>query len=264
MWIDGTAQYDSPVELASPSPAHRLPDETLGDIVERTSTAASVIFTGIHREPARHARARPRLGRAELQRRRRRLAEARSASAPARRPSRRSPARNVTTVALRNGHITPSIIAFGSSLGLNAIDAEATTDNGPSSGVFSRAIDGLALDTKKLHQARRHGVTRAVSAPGAGGFGGVQLGVSVGFLTGAATPAEGGAVIADDVAVHYTLAFGGQAGQHAVHFLGHVGALRRKLLDAVAGAQRDRCPGRTLLRGRVPAQGSQGRGCRSR
>ncbi|KXJ90717.1 hypothetical protein Micbo1qcDRAFT_164365 [Microdochium bolleyi] len=141
-----------------------------------------------------------------------------------------------TTVRLSNGHITRPFTAFGAAIGLNAIDAEKDTDNGGSPETpFSRAVDGLALGSDKLRVAHRYGVTRAISAPRYDGLG-THQGTSVGFRTGGTgrdtTAAEPGVVFAEDAAVHYTLDHEAKSGSKSIS--NAVGALRRKLLEAVA------------------------------
>ena len=55
------------------------------------------------------------------------------------------------TVSLHNGYIVPPATAFGSSLGLVEIEAEESTRDGDTDdNTISRAVDGLALDTKSL------------------------------------------------------------------------------------------------------------------
>ncbi|KAJ1325694.1 N-acetylglucosamine-6-phosphate deacetylase [Microdochium nivale] len=143
---------------------------------------------------------------------------------------------NVTTVHLDNGYITRPFTAIGSAIGLNAIDAESTTDNGGSPETFSRGLDGLALGSDKLHYAHRYGVTRAISAPSFDGLG-THQGTSVGFRTGGreTTAADKGVVFAEDAAVHYTLDHDAKSGS-SKSISGAVGALRHKLLAAVAAA----------------------------
>ncbi|MCQ6513330.1 hypothetical protein NPN18_26565, partial [Vibrio parahaemolyticus] len=65
--------------------------------------------------------------------------------------------------------------------------------------------------------------------------GATHHGTSVGFLTGAATPLEKGAVFADDAAVHYTLDLAAKRGEGTPSISSAVGGLRHKLLEAVAG-----------------------------
>ncbi|KAK3321904.1 hypothetical protein B0H66DRAFT_531267 [Apodospora peruviana] len=235
VWIDGTAQLKDPVELRKPAPELIVPDESLSEIVEEPVVMADVIFTGVakvlldDREPQGLAEDGKTynvvvsegkitcIGRCdtELQ------ASAKS---------------NIPIVELMNGHLTESFTALGSTLGLNGIDMEKDTDNGPNVNVFSRAEDGLLLDVKKLHVSYKYGVTKAISAPKFSSAG-THHGTSVGFLTGAVTALDNGAVFASDVGVHYTLDTPAKRGEGTPSLSAAVGALRRKLLEAAAANQ---------------------------
>ncbi len=131
------------------------------------------------------------------------------------------------TVLLNKGYVVPPATAFGSSLGLEEIQAEADTVDGfLPDGAISRAIDGLSLSTKSLHAAYSHGVTRAITAPRFR-YGGFQ-GVSAGFRTGAGHTLEEGAILQDEVALHYTLT----KSQAAPALSDVIGQLHAKLLKA--------------------------------
>lgn len=231
VWIDGTAQLDDPVELKKPAAELMVPDSNLGHIVEEPSTEHSVVYTGITKsflsaEPqglsgdARTYNVVILNGSVSC------IGTCESAILSA-------ASQKATTIHLQNGYLTPSFVAFGSTIGLNGIDAESDTDNGASPNVFSRGVDGLALDTKKLHAAHRHGVTRAISAPKFSG-GQTHHGTSVGFLTGATTALQPDAVFAPDAAVHYTLDLSSKRGDNTPSISSAVGALRHKLLDAIS------------------------------
>ncbi|OIW22999.1 hypothetical protein CONLIGDRAFT_146023 [Coniochaeta ligniaria NRRL 30616] len=235
VWIDGTAQFENPVELKKPAPELIVPDESLGHIVEEPETVSSVIFTGISKSCLNNKAV-------ESFKELYHFSEVavitngkltcvglchsaiKAANASPQPPK---------TIHLKKGCLTPSFVAFGSTLGLNAIDAEKDTDNGASPNVFSRAADGLALGTKKLRVAHAYGITRAVSAPKFAG-GATHHGTSAGFLTGAATTLESGAVFAPDAAVHYTLDLSAKRGEGTPSIAAAVGALRHKLLSAVS------------------------------
>lgn len=115
---------------------------------------------------------------------------------------------NFTEIPLKNGHITPGLIAFGNNLGIQEISPE------PSTGDGSAGSSGDLLDeTKSVHfakysvhlhgrafdRARIGGVTKAVSPPHGSG---VVRGVSVGIRTGAEASILDGAIWSDDVALH--------------------------------------------------------------
>jgi imidazolonepropionase-like amidohydrolase len=230
VWIDGTAQFEDPIELKKPAPELIVPNADLSTIVEEPVVEESIIYTGISKSFLDEDLA------ATVDANTYNLVITNGsvtcigtceAAVQAATSSR------AKTIALKNGYLVPSFVAFGSGLGFNAIDAEKDTDNGASPNVFSRGVDGLALDTKKLHAAHRYGVTRAISAPKSSG-GATHYGTSVGFLTGAATTLEKGAVFADDVAVHYTLGLSAKGGEGTPSISSAVGKLRHKLLEAVA------------------------------
>ncbi|OHF03007.1 amidohydrolase [Colletotrichum orchidophilum] len=233
VWIDGTAQYDEPVTLNKAFEGTMVPDESLGRIIEKPQVIKDdVVFTGVSK--VLHS-VRPEglatdgktyniaisngkitcVGTCEY--------ELKAASE-----------REGSLVHLKNGYLTPPFTAFGSTIGLNAIDSERNTDNGAGGGRFSRAVDGLALNTEKLQVAHRYGVTRAISAPKFTGLG-THHGTSTGFLTGAGTILDRGAVFARDTAVHYTLDLSAKSGVDGVSSISAaVGDLRRKLLKAVS------------------------------
>lgn len=230
VWIDGTSQWEDPVELKKPITAPLVPDLALNKTNEETAQLKDVLFTGVssvllsdHDEVATAGATfnvavsggkLTCIGACE--------AELRSATTA-----------GTKVIHLKNGYLTDSFTAFGSTIGLNEIDAESSTDDGDNSDVFSRAADGLALDNKKLNVAHEFGVTRAITAPKfAGGSDAARQGVSVGFATGAKTSLDEGAVWADDVAVHYTLSLAAKRDK-TPSTSSAVGAFRRKLLAAL-------------------------------
>ncbi|UQC90186.1 amidohydrolase [Colletotrichum lupini] len=233
VWIDGTAQYDEPIRLNKTYEGTIVPDENLSEVVVKPQIMqGDVVLTGIskvlHSVTVSGLAADGKtynvavsngkitcIGGCE--------AELKVASS-----------HEGTLIHLKSGHLTPSFIAFGSTIGLNAIDSERNTDNGADGGKFSRGVDGLALDTDKLQVAHRYGVTRAISAPKFTALG-THHGTSTGFLTGAGTTLDRGAVFARDAAVHYTLDLSAKSGVNGISSIsGGVGELRRKLLTAVS------------------------------
>lgn len=230
VWIDGTSQWEDPVELKKPVTAPLVPDQALNKTNEETAQLKDVLFTGVAKVllPG-HDEVTSSEGTFNVAVSGGKLtcvgtceAELHSATTA-----------GTKVVHLKNGYLTDSFTAFGSTIGLNEIDAEASTDDGDNSGVFSRAADGLALDNKKLKVAHEFGVTRAITAPKFGGGSNVaRQGVSVGFATGARTALDEGAVWADDVAVHYTLSLAAKRDK-TPSISSAVGAFRRKLLDAL-------------------------------
>lgn len=228
VWIDGTAQFDDPVELEKPRQGPIDPATTFEMPADEPTEVADVVFTGVTTSYL------PGLETADGSSRTTNLTVAVSkgkvvcvGACPA------ELAATERRVHLKNGYLTQPFTAFGALLGLNAIDAEDSTDNGQSTSQFSRGADGLRLGTKKLRYAHRYGVTRALSAPAFAGAG-THFGTSVGFRTwGHDHALADGAVFAADAAVHYTLQEGAAKSGGAGTVSGAVGALRRKLLQAV-------------------------------
>ena len=116
-----------------------------------------------------------------------------------------------TVIALDDGYVLPGLTAVSVSLGLLEIPSEERTSDGrvstQSSG--SNAEDvvyakyGVHLDGKNFKRARIGGVTRAISAPVAGGFAG---GVSVGIKTKEQqTLSLDDGVFQDEVALHFQI-----------------------------------------------------------
>ncbi|KAK3490004.1 hypothetical protein B0T13DRAFT_440170 [Neurospora crassa] len=229
VWIDGTAQFEHPVVLNKTVPKLIISEESTSTIVEEPVDMNSVVFTGITNV----------LGDVEIQGGSK---DAKSYSAVIRNGKvtcvgvcaeevRMASTSKIPVIELKDGHFTGSFTAFGSQIGLNAIDAEDSTDNGDNVNVFTRAEDGLTLDTKKLHAAYKYGVTKAITAPKFNG-GQTHHGTSVGFLTGATNPLANGTIFASDVAVHYSLNPDAKEAEGTPSLSAAVGALRRKLLQA--------------------------------
>ncbi|KAI1744879.1 amidohydrolase [Xylaria scruposa] len=228
IWIDGTAQYESPVELPKATDARVDISKIIQTTKETPVPISHLIITGISKSfigvnPATEGHERQNLTAVVLNGRVTCLGTCTGEIQTAQ-------TSGAHILDLENGYITRPFTAFGSLVGLNAIDAETATDNGGSPDVFSRGVDGLALDTKKLHYALKYGVTRAISAPKYSAAA-THQGTSVGFRTGAKHALEKGAVFADDAAVHYTLDFHAKTGSTSIS--NAVGSLRRKLLEAV-------------------------------
>lgn len=232
VWIDGYAQFKDPVELEKPvtepiGPKHG-PGLAPSHASRDTTKTANIVFSGVSKVL---------LASHEI--------DATSSGSTSNvivtdgKISCIGPCQEETGLAsshelvqLVDGHVTDSFTAFGSQLGLNAIDAESVTDNGPNPASFSRGIDGLALDTKKLRVAHQYGVTRAISAPKlTEGF--THRGTSVGFHTDARHALESDAVWSDDVAVHYTLTLDARQGDTS-SISGALTTLRKLLMDAIS------------------------------
>jgi hypothetical protein len=224
VWIDGTAQYKSPIELPKAQEA-KVSVEKPAEIVEEPSKLDSVLFTGVTKVLLEDGKT------YESQNKPVNVAVFKgkiSCIGSCDHEFSTAAATGAKTIALKNGYLTRAFTAVGGTLGLSEIDAESVTNNGPNPLFFSRAIDGLALDSKKLQVAARYGVTRAISAPSFVG-GATHFGTSVGFLTSASTSLEEGAVFAPDLAVHYTLDVNVRG---TTSYSAAFGGLRNKLLAA--------------------------------
>lgn len=238
VWIDGAKQFADPIELKKPIAPPTQPNEDLTK--ERTveDLHDAVIFTGlsyVHRsfqsvKPATVQEATVAIasggklicvGSCTTE-----LAVLKSANTP------------LQTIHLDNGHLTPPLVAFGSSLGLAEIDAEDDTQDGPylEEGI-TFAVDGLSFGGKQLARAAEHGVTKAFTAPGTGGID--SKGVSVGFSTGAKNALEDGAIVYPQVALHYPLTLAAKGGK-TPSLSSVIGRLRTQLLEAVNDTQRER------------------------
>ncbi|KAK2059567.1 amidohydrolase [Colletotrichum caudatum] len=235
VWIDGTAQYEKPIELNKTFQGTIVPDEGLDGIIEETVIlGGEVVFTGISRilhdverdgfasDGATYNVA---VSSGKIVCVGSCLAQLQKATTV-----------DGAVIPVKNGYLAPPLTAFGSTIGLNAIDAERDTDNGADGAKFSRGIDGLSLDTEKLRVARRYGVTRAISAPKFSALG-THHGTSAAFLTGAQTALDPGSVVARDAALHYTLDSSAKRGTDGVSSMSAaVGELRYKLLKAATSS----------------------------
>jgi hypothetical protein len=228
VWIDGAAQFKDPYELKKPHAEPITPDMKLANELEMSSVRGSVVITGI-------SYAYPGIWK--------------GSSAPEQYVDSMSAvfdngklvclgtctpeieAANAPVVQLKNGHLTPPLTAFSTTLGLAEIDSEPDTHDGPppSDGI-TRATDGLLFGGKQLAHAYAHGVTRAISAPNEYGF--EAKGVSAGFRTGAKHVLEKDAVWADEVGLHYVLTLAAKS-EATVSISAAIASLRGKLLDAV-------------------------------
>jgi imidazolonepropionase-like amidohydrolase len=229
VWIDGSPQFEEPVELRKPTSKPLEPTMDLQDTQEGVTELKDVVFTGISRSLLMNG----------------------ADSLDAADGDGKLVVRNGTikciglclkekalaqeegfkTIHLRDGHVAPAFTAFGSFLGIEEISAEEDTRDGSNGdNTFSAAIDGLSLGGKPMQAAYAHGVTKAISAPSFSGGG--HKGLSAGFRTGASFAGEKGAVFKDQVALHYTLTLGAKQGK-TPSISSAVGDLREKLLKAV-------------------------------
>ncbi|KAI0766557.1 composite domain of metallo-dependent hydrolase [Irpex lacteus] len=119
---------------------------------------------------------------------------------------------DIEYVNLHGGAIAPGLTTFGSPLGLEEIQGEASTSDGyvvpgvvGGDGAIIRAADGLQFATREALHAHRAGVTTAIVAPKSAGF---LAGLSTVFATGANHQLEKGALIQETAAVHVGLHYG--------------------------------------------------------
>lgn len=229
VWIDGTAQFEDPVVLSKPLPTGltTVAEEPQTPFVEDPILVPDVVFTGITKilldgydGPSTDSAAVPinvAISGGGISCVGECLQEMEAAAQG-----------GVEVVHLRNGHLHSAYVGVGGTLGLNEIDAETVADNGNNRHTFSRAIDGLLLEGKKLTAAHNAGVTRAISAPKLAGPN-THHGTSVGIVTHAAHSLASGAVFSEDAALHYTYdqTIRGEE-SYSVAF----GSLREKLLGA--------------------------------
>lgn len=179
VWIDGTSQFDDPVELDKANTGPMKPNLDLANIVEEPTAFQDALFTGVTKilldDEVKEASAGKPFNIAIAAGKVTCIGECKDELATASR-------QNTKVIALKDGHIHKAFTGVAGSLGLNEIDGEESTDNGRNTERFTRAIDGLQLEGKKLHAANKHGVTRAISAPKSNNKG-THFGTSVGFLT---------------------------------------------------------------------------------
>lgn len=128
-----------------------------------------------------------------------------------------SRAHTLRIIDLKGGSISPTLISYGSSLGLSEIQGEISTGDGavfdslvaPVSSaagqVLVRAVDGLQFAGRDALLAYRAGVSRAITAPSHSGFLG---GLGVEFSLGARHKLEKGAVHQDVTALHLSIVHG--------------------------------------------------------
>ncbi|KAI0849505.1 hypothetical protein F5Y00DRAFT_235831 [Daldinia vernicosa] len=224
VWIDGTAQFEAPIELEKPftAPRNSMPE---APITEETVIVGDVVFTGVSKSFLPSQQHNSHDGDFTVVISRGKIACVGTCETELEMASKSG----VKIIHLENGHLTKPFTVFGSLLGLNGIDAEQDTENGGSPEIFSRGIDGLALETKKLHYAYKYGVTRAISAPKYSGQA-THQGTSVGFRTAAKHVLDDGAIFVDDAAVHYTLDLSAKRGSTSIS--NAVNTLRHKLIEA--------------------------------
>jgi imidazolonepropionase-like amidohydrolase len=235
VWIDGAKQFPDPIELKKPLSLPTKPDKDLLEEPNAETIQNTVVFTGLSRA---HKQFMPsdamHIGEAAVAIvLGGKLACVGTCIAALAELDASHPA--VRTIDLKDGHLTPGLVAFGSSLGLAEIDAEDDTHDGPylEDGI-TFAVDGLSFGGKQLTRAFEHGVIRAITAPGEGGID--SRGVSVAFKTGAKNALEEGAISYSELALHYPLTLTAKGGKRP-SISSAIGALRSQLFDAARDAK---------------------------
>ncbi|KAL5534649.1 hypothetical protein ACEPAG_1112 [Sanghuangporus baumii] len=151
-------------------------------------------------------------------------------------------------VDLKGGAITPGLISFGSNLGLEEIQGEVSTTDGPVADslkkdlpnilgdrLLIRAADGLQFATRNAYLGYRAGVTVGVVSPITydvfTGSRGILSGLSGAFDLGSAHKLEKGAIVQNAVAVHVAIGHSVASGSVSAQ----IAALRHLLLDPPPG-----------------------------
>ncbi|TFK44767.1 carbohydrate esterase family 9 protein [Crucibulum laeve] len=123
---------------------------------------------------------------------------------------------NAQRIDLEGGSISPALVSYGSPLGINHIEGEPSTNDGPvfdplktvipdilgGDGSVIRAVDGLLFSSRDSLLAYRSGVTVGITAPASSGF---LSGLSVAFGTGLPHKLAKGAVVQDVTALHVAI-----------------------------------------------------------
>ncbi|KAI0253986.1 hypothetical protein BJV78DRAFT_1280411 [Lactifluus subvellereus] len=166
---------------------------------------------------------------------------------------------DVRIIDLQGGSISPSLVSFGTALGLSEIQGEVSTGDGDvfdplvvpvsptAERLLVRAVDGLQFAGRDALLAYRAGVTRAITAPCHAGFLG---GLGVEFSLGARHKLEHGAVHEDVTGLHVSILHG--SGQPSVST--QIAALRQWLFAAHAHEEYDEVSTRLAdaVRGHIP------------
>lgn len=137
---------------------------------------------------------------------------------------------------LRNGYILPGLTMASPSLGLSEIYAEKSTQDGrvdtskdpTNSNSVAYAIDGLVFDGKHLERAQAAGILNLITAPISNGF---LQGVSVAFKAGASSILQKGAIIQEEVALHFAIGHESRGGNTPT-ISSQIASLRKLLVDS--------------------------------
>jgi hypothetical protein len=135
---------------------------------------------------------------------------------------------------LRNGCILPGLTILSPGHGLLDIESEGSTIDGIVNGnddvknvVYAK--DGLKFDGKHLARAQKAGILNLVTAPLSNGF---LQGVSVAFKSAGKSVLDPGAVIQEEVALHFSISYGSNGG-NTPSISSQIATLRKLLLQSV-------------------------------
>ena len=142
----------------------------------------------------------------------------------------------ITIHHLRNGYVLPGLTVLSSGLGLSDIDAEQSTRDGSvdtslnptDSKNVVYAKYGVTFDGKHLERAQPAGILNVITPPMSNGF---LDGVSVAFKSGANSVLEHGAIIKDEVALHFSIGHDSKRGSTPT-ISSQIATLRRILVDS--------------------------------
>ncbi|OIW26900.1 carbohydrate esterase family 9 protein [Coniochaeta ligniaria NRRL 30616] len=117
----------------------------------------------------------------------------------------------VASINLENGHVIPGMTVVTRQHGLVEMRQEPSTIDGASSGEqFEKPLSsrfGIKFDGIHVERAHRSGVTRLVTPPITTGL---FHGLSTVFRTGASSVLDPGAIVQDEVALHFTIGHDGK------------------------------------------------------
>lgn len=127
---------------------------------------------------------------------------------------------DITSIDTNGGYITPGLIAFGNSVGIQEISAEESTGDGiPSKSAnpldeeksLHLAKYGVHFTGRVFTRARVGGITKAFTPPRFGG--GILQGVSVGLRTSENASALGDGIWKDEIAIHFVIGQAAKSGK---------------------------------------------------
>lgn len=230
VWIDGAPQFEDPIQLNKSESKTSKPDLDLAVELTNMDMEEVVVFTGLRQAYHEgHQDTPAEQGDLNV------VAVKGNIACVGACKSEIEALKSPKIIALQDGYLTKPLTSFGTSLGLQEIDAETDTHDGPppSNGI-SFALEGLSFGGKQVSVAFAHGVTRGISAPSLGGID--SRGVSAGFHTGAKSRLDNDAIWNPEVALHYPLTLTAK-NDKTPSISSAIGDLTTKLLDAIDDAK---------------------------